>query len=210
MKSPAAVPDSAWISLASRAAEPKERAMRPDHAALDDWSLLAIAEDGFAGLDTLFDRHKDYVFRLAWGFVGDPGLAEDVTQEVFLRLAAARRRTRPRAKFRTWLYQVTLNTARELRRKQRETLLDEPSALDERAAPPERDDRLFDLERALDQLSERQREALVLRYIEGLSTRETAEVMGCRSGTLKSHLHRAVHFLRGVLGTSNEDVRTDS
>ena len=208
MKVPTALPDSGWIPLASQATKPKETS-RPDYSVLDDWSLLAIAEDGFAGLDTLFDRHKDYVFRLAWGFVGEQGLAEDVTQEVFLRLAAARQRTRPRAKFRTWLYQVTLNTARELRRKQRETLLDEPAVLDERAAPPERDDRLFDLERALDQLSDRQREALVLRYIEGLSTRETAEVMGCRSGTLKSHLHRAVHFLRSFLGTSAEDAQTD-
>lgn len=159
----------------------------------DDWQLLTSAEAGFAGLDVLFERHKDYVFRVAWGLVGHQELAEDVTQEVFLRLEKARRRARPRARFRTWLYQVTLNTARELRRRQREIDLDgapEPAP----AEPP--DERLLDLERALDQLSERQREALVLRYFEGLSTRETAAVMKCRQGTLKSHLHRAVGLLK--------------
>ena len=169
---------------------------------LDDWALLTATKEGFAGLDILFERHRDYVFRLAWGFVGQQELAEDVTQEVFLRLARARDRAHPRAQFRTWLYQVTLNTSRELRRKKKEINLEESSDLDHHStptAPP--DERLLDLERALDQLSERQREALILRYFEGLSTRETADVMGCRQGTLKSHLHRAVELLRSFMGS---------
>lgn len=171
-----------------------------DHA--DDWQLLRGAGEGddLAGFEVLFDRHKDYVYRLAWGFLGARALAEDVIQEVFLRLARRRRRFLPRAKFRTLLYRVTLSTARELQRRRRRDARYEP-ALDRRETPPEPrlDPRLGELARALDGLSQRQREVVVLRYYEGLDTRETARVMRCREGTVKAHLHRALGALRRLL-----------
>lgn len=171
----------------------------PAERAGDDWRLLA-AEDTNDALEQLFDRHKDFVFRTAWGLVGERTHAEDVTQEVFLRLAQGRRRWRPRARFRTLLYRITVNTARELgRRHRREASLesaDEPSA-----TPPAALGELDDLARALGGLPGRQREAVVLRLLEGRSTRETAAVMGCRTGTVKAHLHRALAALRLVLSS---------
>ena len=176
------------------------RSIVPTLNPADDWQLLKDARDAFSGLDTLFERHKDYVFRLAWGFLGGRDLAEDVTQEVFLRIAKGRRRWRARAKFRTLLYQVTLNTCREHRRRRaRETALDSDSAERETAVALPRDPRLADLGRSLDLLPERQREAVVLRFFEGCDTRETARIMGCREGTVKSHLHRAMAALRQVM-----------
>lgn len=164
-----------------------------------DWALLARAGEPDA-LRQLFDRHRDFVYRLAWSTVSDAFLAEDITQEVFLRIARGYRRWRPRAAFRTWLYRVVLNTARELaRRRQRvtPTSSEADGRLPDHAAPPP-DPCLGDLAGALDALPARQREVVVLRYLEGLSTRETAAVMCCRAGTVKAHLHRAMHALRST------------
>jgi len=172
-------------------------------ARADDWQLLAEVGERRAAMATLFERHRHYVYRLAWGFVGEPQLAEDVTQEVFLRLARPRRLV-PRARFTTWLYKVTLNVARELRRRRdREAPLDDEAAA-RRPAPvaPGQDVVLTDLARALAALPGRQREAVVMRYLEGMSTRETAQVMSCREGTVKAHLHRAIGALRQVLAGS--------
>lgn len=168
----------------------------------DDWQLLS--QDDLSGLDTLFERHKDYVFRLALGFLGDRGRAEDVTQEVFLRLTKGRKRFRRRGQLRTLLYQITLNTCREVRRSRARAgrLANDLGDATDSTAPPA-DPRLTDLDRALGGLSERQREAVVLRFYEGLDTRETARVMGCREGSVKSHLHRAIGALRKILTTGD-------
>lgn len=168
-------------------------------AAVDDWGLLAEAPERRGAMATLFDRHRHYVYRLAWGFAGEQ-LADDVTQEVFLRLARNRRRLVPRARFTTWLYRVTWNVARELgRRGARELSRAEPAAEPRSSAATAVaavDPVLTDLERALAALPARQREVVVLRYLEGRTTRETARVMGCREGTVKAHLHKALGALR--------------
>lgn len=183
---------------------------QPASYADDDWRLLTAPCGGEDGLGLLFTRHKDYVYRLAWGFLGSRSLAEDVTQEVFLRLAKGRSRWWPRAKFRTWLYQVTLNTAREFRRRRQrdaQPLTDE--ALERQTAPDPPTLARADLSRALDLLPQRQREVVVLRFYEGLSTKETARIMRCREGTIKSHLHRALATLRQALSLDFLD-RSDS
>ena len=175
-----------------------------DATTRDDWRLL-LDGDSTAGVGVLFERHKDYVYRLAWGFLGDRSLADDVTQEVFLRLAKKRPHWRPRARFTTWLYRVTLNVSRELgrRARRRPPPSEDPPTT---AAPP--DPALADLQRALGRLPDRQREAVVLRHLEGFSTRETAQVMGCREGSVKTHLHRALATLRDLLAISDGAVDT--
>ncbi|MEM7050443.1 MAG: RNA polymerase sigma factor [Acidobacteriota bacterium] len=162
-------------------------------AAPDDWDLLVSGGEPFAGLEVLFERHKDFVFRLACGVLGDRDLADDATQEVFLRMARGRRRWRPRAQFRTWLYKLTVNTCRELERRRRRQRRETPVAAIAAVPSPLTD---LVLDQAFRELPLRQREAVILRFLEGLSTRETARVMGCREGTVKSHLHRALETLR--------------
>lgn len=169
----------------------------------DDWRLLRT-EAGARGLEVLFERHRDYVFRVAWGLTGEYSLAEDVTQEVFLRLAHGRQRFRPRAKLRTLLYRITVNTAREIgRRSAAEVALEgaASTAVDPGATPPPTA-LLTDLSRALATLPQRQREAVVLRYLEGQSTREAAAAMGCRAGTVKAHLFRGLSALRRVFSAA--------
>ncbi len=168
---------------------------------LSDWQLLTQSKRRDEVFRILFTRHKDYIYRLACGFIGDSGLAEEITQEVFVRIFKGQSRWRPRAKFTTWIYRMTINTSRELaRRKNREAKLIDKIKLEnpkEYPVDPE-DSRQATLQRILAQLPTRQREAVVLRYYEKLSIRETAKIMGCRQGTVKSHLHKALKNLRNL------------
>lgn len=170
---------------------------------LGDWDLVSRKEQTNEAFAILFERHKDFIYRLAIGFTGDPDLADEITQEVFVRMYQGRKRWQPRAKFTTWIYRMTLNTSRELlrKRKRERTILDkvkretpaQPGSLPENACGSE-------LNNVLRILPDRQREAVVLRFYEKLSIKETAKVMGCRQGTIKSHLHKAMKNLRQHLG----------
>lgn len=170
----------------------------------DDWGLLARAPDDGCALATLFARHKDYIYRVAWGLLNDDSAAEDVVQEVFLRLQAGRLKATPRAKFTTWLYRVAINTAREQARSRRRFLSDTSAvealmAMPDGSADPARFDTLADLGRSLATLPLRQREVVLLRFLEGFDTAETAEILGCREGTVKAHLHRATQKLKSLM-----------
>ncbi|MEM6946085.1 MAG: sigma-70 family RNA polymerase sigma factor, partial [Pseudomonadota bacterium] len=147
-----------------------------------------------------------YVFRVAWALLGEDAAAEDAVQDVFLKMQSGRLKAKPRARFTTWLYQVTLNTAREQARDRRkvwgharaETAL---SDMADKTADPVRLETMRDLGRSLATLPLRQREVVVLRFLEGFDTAETAEILGCREGTVKAHLHRATLKLRDLLAT---------
>ena len=91
--------------------------MNKEH--LEDWELVSRKERTHEAFAVLFERQKDYIYRLACGFVGDQDLAGESTQEVFVRMFEGRKRWKPCAKFTTWVYRMTLNTSRELLRKRR-------------------------------------------------------------------------------------------
>ncbi|WP_224814899.1 RNA polymerase sigma factor [Hasllibacter sp. MH4015] len=167
----------------------------------EDWALLARAARDPAALTLLYERHRHYVFRVAWGILGEDAAADDVVQEVFLRIHDGRMRADPRARLTTWLYRVAINSAREQARKRRRVWGDAQAhdvlaTIADPTADPTRLDRLRDLGRALAALPLRQREVVVLRYFEGFDTAETAEILGCRQGTVKAHLHRATRTLK--------------
>lgn len=166
----------------------------------DDWDLLASVRRDPTALDTLFRRHRDTVFRFAYARLQNEDDANDLTQEVFLRLGSYRRPVFRRARFSTWLYRVTANLAAdEWRRRQRVTTV---AGNDEEAEAPANPAAAKDLDRVLallPELPERQRETLVLRILEGWSVAETAAAMGISNGSVKTHLHRALESVRRQL-----------
>ena len=85
-------------------------------ASEQDWTLLRCSRHDAQAIHELFVRHRDFVFRLAWSFNGDRETAEDIVQDVFLRLYKVPLHMRATAKFTTWLYRVALNVSREARR----------------------------------------------------------------------------------------------
>jgi RNA polymerase sigma-70 factor (ECF subfamily) len=165
-------------------------------------------EDAFA---ELVAAHADRVYSMLRRFGLDPDEADEVAQEVFVRAWRGLARFEERSQFSTWLYRIAFNEAqrrlsrRRAARADREPDREDPiDALSESPAlGPEAQtlDREFErtLERALDELPAEWRTAVVLRDIEGLSTRDAAEVAGIREAAFKSRLHRGRMELRALL-----------
>lgn len=164
----------------------------------DDWQLLARARRDPAALGELFRRYRDTVFRFAMARTGDSDLANDITQELFLRLARHRRPVFRRAKFSTWLYRVTANIATDQWRRQAAR----PAAPLEEPVGAGGLEASIDLDRVLavlDSLPARQREVFHLRILEQWSVEETATALGINIGSVKTHLHRALGAVRTQL-----------
>ena len=134
------------------------------------------------------------VYSLAYRLVGDRSDAEDVAQEAYLRMFRGLAGFREEAQFETWMYRIVANCAMTVLRKRGRfgvLLSDEdvdvpvPDRAADRAA--DRDE----LERALDQLPEGQRVAVLLKDVYGLSVREISEELGVEEGAIKVRLHRA-------------------
>ena len=160
----------------------------------DDWDLLnAVASDP-ACLHRLFERHRDFVYRVALQKLGSVADAEDVTQEVFYKIAGMRRRFFKGAAFRTWIYRITANVASDVRGKRRDQGADPADLVSDDHADASA--RLRELLSAMRSLPTRQQEVARLRLLEGFDVRETAKALGCSQGTVKTHLHRATRALR--------------
>ncbi len=161
----------------------------------------------------LFERHSAAVVRYVNGFAGNLARAEEITQEVFLRVHRARARWEPRARFTTWLYTIAQNLSRnEVRRPERRILVEavrpgedaepvdfvDPAAVsgEEHARLGELQDRVRGL---LSELPEAQRSALFLSRVEGLRYEEVGEVLGISEEAVKSLIFRATRRLRAGL-----------
>ncbi|MCI4646441.1 MAG: sigma-70 family RNA polymerase sigma factor [Hyphomonadaceae bacterium] len=168
---------------------------------LDD--IRAAAAGNRLAQSALVTRHMPRVYGLAYRMLRDTALAEDITQEAFLRAWKVLPGWEPRAKFSTWLHQVTLNLCRDHYRKKREQIMEE---LPERVDPDLRpEDRLDQTQRtewimtAIDTLPDRQKEALILCALEGHTNISAAEVMGVSVEAIESLLSRGRRKLKGLM-----------
>jgi RNA polymerase sigma-70 factor (ECF subfamily) len=180
---------------------------------------------------TLFERHRQRSFDLAWRVLGDAGLAADAVQEAFLTVYRKGPRFEERAQFTSWLYRVVLNHAIDLRRRERrhrvgqlpgfgvgrgtrsESGADPSEATIEQAgtaATPEaeaiRAERSRTVRTAIERLSPKLSAVIVLRYPEGLSYEEIGEILGLPPGTVRSRLNRAHAALRDILGDALDEA----
>jgi RNA polymerase sigma-70 factor, ECF subfamily len=176
-----------------------------DHrlSTLDDAGLAArILDHGDeAAFRVLYRRHTPAVYQFALRLVGgDEADAEDVVQDAWLRAMRALAGFRWKATFRTWLTGITLNRAREIRRKRGRSPEDgQPDALALAAVPAARHGDRLDLERAIAALPAGYRTVLVLHDVEGFTHEEIAERLGITSGGSKSQLFKARAKLRTLL-----------
>ena len=158
--------------------------------------------------DQLVREHQGIAFRTAYVITGSAADAEEVVQDAFVKAYRARGRFRSGAPFRPWLLAIVANEARNRRRSAGRRARLSLQLAEERpsggAAPsPEvallaREERA-ELLAAVDRLGEEQRAAVACRYFLGLSEAETAAVLGCRPGTVKSRLSRALARLEEEL-----------
>lgn len=151
----------------------------------------------------------DFIFRTAFKWCGNREDAEDVAQDVCIKLPRILQSFEGRSAFTSWLYRVVLNAVRDLQRQRgrREKPL---QPVDENAlavAAPEGVDESEDAELwdAVRQLPERQRDAVLLVYAEQKSHAEAAAIMGCGEGTVSYHVHEARKALKSLLVSENDD-----
>jgi RNA polymerase sigma-70 factor (ECF subfamily) len=166
--------------------------------------LQAIAGGDRSAFDRLSRRHLDRAYGVALRMTGSRADAQDVVQDVFLRLWQRPDAWRPgQAQFSTWLYRVVVNRCLDLKRRPKGTDLDsveEPQDPDANA-----EDSLLDAERsraldsAVNQLPERQKAAIVLTYTAGLRNAEAASAMDISVKAFEALLVRAKRELRDFL-----------
>jgi RNA polymerase sigma factor (sigma-70 family) len=169
-----------------------------------DAALVGRARNGDReAFGALLARHYDFVFRTAWKWSGKRSDAEDIAQEVCVKLGTAIRSFDGRSAFSSWLYRVTLNAVRDMQRGRSRQLrhhgrLAEVS-VDE--ALPEQEDATAtsELWEAVRRLPGQQRDAVLLVYAEDLSHAEAGIIMGCKEATVSWHIHAAKKTLRGLL-----------
>ena len=166
-----------------------------------------VVTSGIPTWDEVVEQHSDRVFRLAYRLTGNRPDAEDLTQEVFVRVFRSLDGYTP-GTFEGWLHRITTNLFLDgARRKQRirfDTLSDERAARLTSPAPAAElavSERTFDddIETALATLPPDFRAAVVLCDVEGLSYEEIAEILDAKLGTVRSRIHRGRGMLRKAL-----------
>jgi len=176
--------------------------------------MLAYQGGSEAAFDLIVEAYSGQVYALFTRFLGNVPEREDLVQEVFLRVIRARQRYRATARFSTWLYRIAFNLAvnRTQRRRPTTTLPEGPEGADgdalgqfgdERVPDPserlEQEDVVGAVRRAIAELPESQRMALILARYEELPFAEIAAVLDSSEKAIKSLVHRARENLRAKL-----------
>jgi RNA polymerase sigma-70 factor (ECF subfamily) len=179
-----------------------ETLARPRAATSDEAELLAACREGDRrALEVLYHRYKRRVFSLVARIAG-PVDAEEVSQEVFVRIFRGLAKFRGESALGTWIYRLAVNAAlSHVERRPARAEGEEALAAIAAAEVPIRDPRLAArLEAALAELPAGYRAVIVLHDVEGLSHEEIATILGCRVGTSKSQLSKARARMRDLLG----------
>jgi len=171
----------------------------------EERELVNKAIDGNEqAIEVLVRRYERMVYAFAYRMVGDMEEAKDITQDIFIRAMRGLKGFRRESSFRTWLYRIAVNVCLNHKRAQRAVEIE----IDERVRLNHKDslttmieeERKRSIRDALDSLPPQQRLAITLRAYEGLSLKETAKVMGCSEGAVKTHYHLGIKRLKETLG----------
>lgn len=182
----------------------------------DETLMLAVAKGDLNAFEQLVKRHQNRVYRLCYKLLGTDEDAWDIAQEVFIKVYSARESYVENAKFTTWLYRIANNASidriRQFKRSEKvvsmEDMTVEPE-LDTSRSPHEEavlGELRGDVTEALAQLSERQRGMIVLKYYEGASIKEIADIFECASGTVKATLFQGLRNMRQFLKSESMEV----
>lgn len=171
---------------------------------MDERDLIARVRAGDGAAErALYDAHVDRVYRLAYRLAGDDALAQDFTQETFIRAFSKLDSFRGEAAFSTWLHSITttvvLNGLRKVKRfRQRETDIDDAHAIGAPRRESEPDLKLR-MKQAIDALPDGYRTVFLMHDVEGYTHEEIGAALGVETGTSKAQLSRARAKLRIAL-----------
>lgn len=181
-----------------------------------DTDLVARAAGGdHAAFHLLVDRHRSRVYRVAYQFAGNHHDAEDIAQEVFIKVYRSLDRFRQDAQLSSWMYRITMNACIDHKRRHspsgaapfgEEAELKMLNTPEEAPGPEERayaGELGGVLEQEIQRLPPGQRVVFIMRHHQGLKLGEIADALGLAEGTVKRQLHAAVHRLRQALTVAN-------
>ena len=213
------------IVLEANQAQPVNQDLQ-DLQGLQDLPDLQNSRDLEQRFSLFVGTHRERARRLAWRLVGgDDGAAEDVTQDAFVKAYQGLSKFREEASLDTWFYRILVRQAHNYRRwrsvretwgqlrYQKQATKNEPNSSADHSSDAEQLVEQLSISEqeygdpflrqriavALERLTRSQREAFILVHMEGFSVRECAAMIGKPTGTVKSHLHRALTGLRTEL-----------
>ncbi|MBI1807740.1 MAG: RNA polymerase sigma factor [Ignavibacteria bacterium] len=175
--------------------------------AADEQQLILHAKEGsHDAFRVLVERYMKQAYNIAYGFVNDHDDAEDIAQEAFVRVFRSIKTFRGDAEFATWLYRIVTNVSFNRTRQKKNIARREVQLVNETletmgSATPEysHDDVEAIMERALHELPTLQRATVILRHLNGMSTRQVSNVLRCSEGTVKTHLHRGLKKMKKMM-----------
>ncbi|MEM8609559.1 MAG: RNA polymerase sigma factor [Myxococcota bacterium] len=189
----------------------------------DEDLLLAYRNGDARSFRTLFERYRNPLFNFILRRVKDPALAEELYQDVWIRVIESGDRFRGDAKFSTWIYTIARNRCIDRSRRSKNRIhrsLDSPQTdsgrpLIEavRASAPSTDDLATAssikerIARAVEELPEEQQEVFLMRQLQGLGFQEISDVVRAPVNTVKSRMRYALERLRHELGDLGEAAR---
>lgn len=181
-----------------------------------DSELISRAAGGdTTAFQMLVEKHRSMVYRVAYQFAGNHHDAEDIAQEVFIKVYRSLERFRQDAQLSSWMYRIVMNACIDHRRRHSPAGAApfgeeaEYKMLNTPEENPGPEDRAYAgelgqvLETEISRLPKGQRIVFVMRHHQGLKLSEIANALGLAEGTVKRQLHAAVHRLRQVLSDAN-------
>ena len=178
---------------------------------LSDLELVEKVKGGDRqSFSTLVRRHQKGLMRLSLRFMKDPDAAEDIVQDSFIKAFERLNSFEARSSFKSWLYQIAINTAKNKLRDRMESALDVSNIQLGVSAKAEtgliHSSVAATIRKFVDELPDRQKTALVLRVYEDLSFKEIADIMDCPYDTAKANYRHALLKLKSDLEV-DEDLR---
>ena len=181
-----------------------------------DADLISRAAGGDpSAFQALVERHRSMVYRVAYQFAGNHYDAEDIAQEVFIKVYRSLDRFRQDAQLSSWMYRIVMNACIDHRRRQspagaapfgeeaEQRMLNTPEETPGPEACAYAGELGLVLEGEIGRLPKGQRIVFVMRHHQGLKLTEIADALGLAEGTVKRQLHAAVHRLRQALSHAN-------
>ena len=159
-------------------------------------------------LELLFEKHYLSVYRLSYRWCGVRENAEDITQDVFVKLVQKLHTFNQKASFRTWLYRITINTAKDYHRKNTKKYTVESSFDDDNVQDnlKTQEDRIAAKQfyKMIHQLPDKQKESILLVFAEGLSHKDAARVLNCMETTISWRIFQARKTLKASMGNESK------
>jgi RNA polymerase sigma-70 factor (ECF subfamily) len=174
---------------------------------LSDQELMRVVQEGdFSPASEIYDRYSGRIYNFAFRFLRNAEAAEDATQEVFVKMLKHANQFHGDAKLSTWLFSITANWCRDYLRKADNKIKESEDVLVTLPAQTNGPDRNLEqrqdeerVRRALEKLTDEQREAILLSRYQGLSYAEIAQIAGCSEGAVKTRVFRAMETLKKAL-----------